>query len=242
VKAIILGAGQGRRLLPLTADIPKALLDVGGKTLIRRQIDALASAGIEEFVVITGFGAEKMEQAIEAIARERLVTIRTLYNPFFQVADNLASCWMARDEMNGDFIQINGDNVFRADLVESLLMNSNGIATVAINRKSKYDADDMKVMLDGERLTEIGKNLPVETVDAEAIGFYVFRDGGGEKYRAVLEKLMRDPHGLRLWFPSAVGALAKEIGVGVCDVGHHQWCEVDFPADLQHARHMIAGW
>ena len=89
MKAIILGAGQGRRLLPLTADIPKALLDVGGKTLIRRQIDALASAGIEDFVVITGYGAEKMEQAVEAIARERLVAIRTLYNPFFQVADNL---------------------------------------------------------------------------------------------------------------------------------------------------------
>jgi choline kinase len=242
VKAIILGAGQGRRLLPLTADIPKALLDVGGKTLLRRQIDALASAGIEEFVVITGFGAEKMEEAVHSIARERLVTIRTLYNPFFQVADNLASCWMARDEMNGDFIQINGDNVFRTDLVEGLLSNSNGTATVAINRKGKYDADDMKVMLDGDRLTEIGKNLPAETVDAEAIGFYVFRNSGAEKYRAVLEKLMRDPLGLRLWFPSAVGLLAKEISVGVCDVGHHQWCEVDFPADLQHARHMIAGW
>lgn len=242
MKAIILGAGQGRRLLPLTADIPKALLDVGGKTLIRRQIDALAGAGIEEFVVITGYGAQKMEQAVEAIGRERLVGIRTLYNPFFQVADNLASCWMARDEMNGDFIQINGDNVFRSDLVESLLQNANGTVTVAINRKSKYDADDMKVMLDGERLTEIGKTLPVETVDAEAIGFYVFRGEGVQQYRTALEGLMREPQGLRQWFPSAVGVIAKEIDVGVCDVGHHQWCEVDFPADLQQARHMIAGW
>jgi choline kinase len=242
VKAIILGAGQGRRLLPLTQDIPKALLDVGGKTLIRRQIDALATAGIEEFVVITGYGAEKMEQAVEAIARERLVAIRTLYNPFFQVADNLASCWMAREEMRDDFIQVNGDNVFRSDLVETLLNNANGTVTVAINRKSKYDADDMKVMLDGERLTEIGKTLPVETVDAEAIGLYVFRGAGAEKYGGVLEQLMRDPQGLRQWFPSAVGVLAKDLDVGVCDLGHHQWCEVDFPADLQQARHMIAGW
>lgn len=242
VKAIILGAGQGKRLLPLTADIPKALLDVGGKTLIRRQIDALASAGIEDFVVITGYGSEKMEQAIEAIARERLVTIRTVYNPFFQVADNLASCWMARAEMESDFIQVNGDNIFRSELVDSLLKNSDDTVTVAINRKGKYDADDMKVMLDGERLTEIGKTLPVETVDAEAIGIYVFRGEGASKYRATLELLMREPSGLRQWFPSAVGMLAKDIAVSVCDVGHHQWCEVDFPADLQQARHMIAGW
>lgn len=242
MKAIILGAGQGRRLLPLTADIPKALLDVRGKTLIRRQIDALSTAGIDDFVVVTGFAADKMEQALEAIARERLVAIRTLYNPFFQVADNLASCWMARDEMGCDFIQVNGDNVFRGELIDGLLKNANGTATVAINRKTKYDADDMKVMLDGDRLTEIGKTLPVETVDAEAIGIYVFRKEGGERYRSAIEQLMRDPHGLRQWFPSAVGVLAKDIDVAVCDVGHHQWCEVDFPADLQHARHMIAGW
>jgi choline kinase len=242
VKAIILGAGQGKRLLPLTADIPKALLDVGGKTLIRRQIDALSSVGITEFVVVTGYGADKMDEALEAIARDRLVEIRSVYNPFFQVADNLASCWMVREEMHGEFVQINGDNIFRADLAEALLKNANGMVTVAINRKSKYDADDMKVMLDGERLTEIGKTLPVETVDAEAIGLYVLRGEGAEKYRAVLEQSMKEPLGLRQWFPAAVGMLAKSIDVAVCDVGHHQWCEVDFPADLQQARHMVAGW
>ena len=48
--------------------------------------------------------------------------------------------------------------------------------TVAINHKDQYDADDMKVMLDvSDRMTEIGKKLPVEAVDAEAIGFYVFK-------------------------------------------------------------------
>jgi L-glutamine-phosphate cytidylyltransferase len=242
VKAIILGAGQGKRLLPLTMDVPKALLDVGGKTLIRRQIDALSAAGINEFVVVTGYGAEKMEEALELIAGDRLIEIRCVYNPFFQVADNLASCWMVREEMDGEFIQINGDNIFRSELAEGLLKSAVGTVTVAINRKSRYDADDMKVMLDGERLTEIGKTLPVETVDAEAVGLYVFRGEGAEKYRTVLEQAMREPQGLRQWFPAAVGVLAKTIDVSVCDVGHHQWCEVDFPADLQQARHMVAGW
>ena len=49
------------------------------------------------------------------------VTAACDYNPFYAVADNLASCWLARGEMNGDFIQVNGDNVFRSDLVERLL-------------------------------------------------------------------------------------------------------------------------
>jgi choline kinase len=112
VKVVILGAGQGKRLLPLTAEVPKALLDIGGRSLIRRQIDAFAACGLREFVVITGYGVGAMEAALGHIASEDGLDIRTVFNPFFAVADNLASCWMARSEMEGPFIQVNGDNVF----------------------------------------------------------------------------------------------------------------------------------
>ncbi len=64
VRVIILAAGQGKRLLPLTADVPKALLDIGGKTLIERQVEAFASNGLKDFVVITGYAADKMEAAL----------------------------------------------------------------------------------------------------------------------------------------------------------------------------------
>lgn len=242
MKVVILGAGQGKRLLPLTAEVPKALLDIGGRTLIARQIDALSGSGLEEFVVISGYGTGAMEAALEAIAREKGISVRVVYNPFYAVADNLASCWMARHEMTGDFIQVNGDNLFREDLVSLLLDGSEASVTVAINRKPEYDADDMKVMLDGDRLTEIGKTLPVEAVDAEAIGLYVFRGEGVRLYREVLERDMREPQALKQWFPSAVGQLAKLTAVKVCDVGKIEWCEVDFPTDLQSARHMVQGW
>ncbi len=242
MKVVILGAGQGKRLLPLTEHVPKALLDIGGRSLVGRQIDAFAACGIREFVVITGYGTDVMEDRLAAIAQEGGLDIRTVYNPFFAVADNLASCWMAREEMTGEFIQVNGDNVFQAGLVRSLLEQSSGEITVAINRKDNYDGDDMKVMLDGERMTEIGKTLPVEAVDAEAIGFYVFKRGGAERYKTMLEHAMREPSGLKQWFPSAVGQLAKVADVGVADVSGHTWCEVDFPVDLQHARQMVAAW
>jgi choline kinase len=242
VKVIILGAGQGKRLLPLTAEVPKALLDIGGKSLIARQIDAFAACGIDEFVIVTGYAAYRMEEALAAIAHEKNVTIRTIYNPFFGVADNLASCWMARGEMTGDFVQVNGDNLFRADLVKFLLDTPPAPVTVAINHKPTYDADDMKVMSDGGRLTEIGKTLPVEAVDAEAIGLYVFRGPGSRAYVEVLDQSMRDPSGLRQWFPSAIGKLAKRIDVRTAAVDGIVWCEIDFPTDLTQARHLVAAW
>lgn len=242
MKVVILGAGQGKRLLPLTADVPKALLDIGGRSLIGRQIDAFAACGIKEFVVITGYGADVMTDALGKIGAEDGLNIRTVYNPFFSVADNLASCWMARHEMDGPFIQVNGDNVFQAPLVQSLLDAPEVPVSVAINYKESYDADDMKVMMDGPRLTEVGKMLPVEAVDAEAIGFYMFRGAGSVAYRDALDKAMHEPQGLKQWFPSAVGQLAKTTEIGVVDVSEHVWCEVDFPVDLQHARQLVSTW
>jgi L-glutamine-phosphate cytidylyltransferase len=242
VKIVILGAGQGKRLLPLTADVPKALLDVHGRSLIARQIDAFVACGLKQFVVVTGFAAHLMDEALHGVAAQHAVDIRTVYNPFYTVADNLASCWMARAEMEGDFVQVNGDNLFRADLVRTVLKASQADATVAINRKAHFDADDMKVMLDGGRLTEIGKTLPLEAVDAEAIGLYVFRGKGPALYREVLERAVREPSGLKQWFPAAVGQLAKLTDVHVADVNGHEWSEVDFPVDLQAARAMAAAW
>ncbi|WP_170984377.1 sugar phosphate nucleotidyltransferase [Rhodoligotrophos defluvii] len=242
MKVLILGAGQGSRLLPLTEDIPKALLDIGGKRLIARQIEAFVSCGVREFVVITGYAVAKMEQALNEIAASLSVSIRTVYNPFYSVADNLASCWMARAEMDGDFIQVNGDNVFAADMVERLLSAPAHPVTVAVNHKSAYDADDMKVVLDGGRLVDVGKTLPNEHVHAEAIGFYIFRGNGGALYRQVLERLMREPASLKQWFPFAIGMLAKQVEVRTVPVSDVQWCEVDFPADLEHARRLVASW
>lgn len=242
MKVIILGAGQGKRLLPLTADAPKALLDIGGRSLVRRQIDAFAACGLKEFVIITGYNSRLMETQIDEIARQTGLDLKVVYNPFYAVADNLASCWMARGEMDGEFIQVNGDNVFQADLAQCILDGSTHDITVAINFKDSYDADDMKVMLDAGRLTEVGKMLPVEAVDAEAIGFYTFKGKGIAAYRDILDSNMRDASGLKKWFPSAVDMLASQVNIGVVDVGQRQWAEVDFPIDLQAARQMVASW
>lgn len=242
MKVVILGAGQGKRLLPLTTDIPKALLDIGGKSLIERQIDAFAACGVKDYLVVTGYAAGQMESALASIAQSRGVSVKTIFNPFYAVADNLASCWMARTEMTGSFVQLNGDTLFRADLAARMLAAPSAPVTVAINHKERYDADDMKVMSDAGRLTEIGKTLPPETVDAEAIGIYYFRDTGPEAYVEVLEASMREPQGLKQWFPSAVGRLAKHVEVRTLAVDGLEWCEVDFPVDLQQARHLVAHW
>jgi L-glutamine-phosphate cytidylyltransferase len=242
VRVIILAAGQGKRLLPLTAEVPKALLDIGGKTLIARQVEAFAACGIKDFVVVTGYASRRMEDALTTLSAHHSVSITTMFNPFYAVADNLASCWLARGFMDRDFIQVNGDNVFRKELVERLLAAPQNPISVAINTKDSFDADDMKVMMDGERLTEIGKTLPVDTVQAEANGFYIFNGAGVNAYVNELELAMRDPQALRRWFPSVVGSLAKKMSISTVSITGCKWAEVDFPQDLQQARDLVKTW
>ena len=107
MKAIILSAGQGSRLGHLTADRPKCLIDFGGRSLLDRQLDTLAANGIGEAVVVTGFRDDQVEAALAR--RVGGPKVRTIYNPFFKVADNLGSLFIAKRELAGDCLVWNGD-------------------------------------------------------------------------------------------------------------------------------------
>ncbi|MEL7453794.1 MAG: sugar phosphate nucleotidyltransferase, partial [Pseudomonadota bacterium] len=91
MRAIILAAGRGSRLLPLTENLPKCLLPVRDTTVLSLQLDTLEQAGVNEAIVITGFMAGTVEA--ELADRTGPMRVQTLFNPFYQVADNLASCW-----------------------------------------------------------------------------------------------------------------------------------------------------
>src|SRR5262245_29687369 len=122
MKAVILSAGQGSRLLPLTAERPKCLLLLGPKSLIEWQIDVLSRCGVDDIVVVVGFRAVLVETLLGKLERPGL-RLRTLFNPFYNVADNLGSCWLARHEMAGDFLLLNGDTLFETAVLQRLLQS-----------------------------------------------------------------------------------------------------------------------
>ena len=243
MKALIIGAGQGKRLLPLTEVKPKALLEIGGKSLLEWQVESLVACGVTEIVVLAGFNVAAVERTLEGFARRwPEARFRTVYNPFYGVADNLATCWMARHEMAGDFLLLNSDTLFSRPVLETLLDSAPAPVSLAVDHKAKYDDDDMKVELQGTRLTDIGKKLPAERVQGESIGMLYFRGAGPRHFAASLEEAMRDPAALRQWYLSVIAALASEVEIRAVTISGHDWCEVDYPVDLQNARRMVDSW
>lgn len=240
MKALILSAGQGKRLLPLTAHRPKSSLLAGGRSLLEWQLQELRKTAIDEVVVITGFNASVLENIIAKVDQP---ATRTLYNPFFSNCDNLGTCWIAREEMHEPFLLINGDTLFEAAIVDQLLSQSQHFPiTLATDRKAIYDDDDMKVVVDKNQLHRVGKQLGEAPVNGESIGMMVFRQDGPLLFRNKLDRLMRDGSGLGRWYLSAIDELARDNHVGSCCIESLQWCEVDDASDLEHAATVVGRW
>lgn len=232
MKAILLSAGRGSRLLPLTESQPKCLLPVQGTTLLGYQLDTLQAAGIRDVTVVTGFMPNLVEA--ELAGRTGPLTARPFFNPFFQVADNLASCWMVREQMDSDFLLINGDTLFELSLLKAVIGNKACPIQVTIDQKDSYDSDDMKVTLDGTKLKAIGKTLPLDVTHAESIGMLRFMGEGVGLFRGKLEQMMRTQEGVSAWFLKAIDALASTTGaVDTVLIKGHRWAEVDTVADFE---------
>lgn len=237
-KAVILSAGKGSRLLPLTADRPKCLIELSGRSLLEWQLDALERAGIEEVVVVTGF----REDLVDSVARRRR-GVRTLFNPFYHVADNLGSVWMARAELDRDTLLLNGDTLVSPALLATVLEARTGPIAVTIDEKPSYDADDMKVLRDGDRLIRIGKALEPGQYNAESIGLLAFRREGPGLFADQVDRMMRQPDGTRRWYLRAVDALARSgAEVSTVSIRGEEWQEVDFPEDVEAAMALTARW
>lgn len=240
VKAIILSAGQGKRLSPLTDTRPKCLVELSGRSVLEWQIRHLHRAGVTEVVVVTGFAADLVEAELAKLRLPGL-TLRTLFNPFYSVSDNLASVWMARAEMQGSFLLLNGDTLFEPAIAERLLSAPPAPITVTIDRKAGYDADDMKVRTDGDALREIGKTIT--EYDAESIGFLRFEPEGGALFTDIVERALRTPEGLRRWYLSAIDQIARaHDAVAVRSIEGLDWAEMDFPEDLPKNRELAQAW
>src|SRR5690348_4526394 len=186
MKAIILSAGQGSRLGHMVDDRPKCLIDFNGRSLLDRQLDTLDANGVTEAVVVTGFHDELVNEAIGR--RSGGPNVRTIYNPFYKVADNTGSLFMAREGLSGDCLVWDGDTLVSRALVERVLANPQQGICVTIDRKDSYDDDDMKVVEEAGRLKAIGKRLPLEKVNAESIGLLAFRGGGAERFREAIDR------------------------------------------------------
>jgi choline kinase len=240
LKAIILSAGQGRRLMPLTSNMPKCCLPLHGISILEWQLSQISQCDVDEVVVVTGFASDRVDEIVNQF---KGINVRTLHNPMFAHTDNLGTCWEARFEMAGPFVLMNGDTLFESAVLQRLLATDTGLPiTLASDTKTHYDLDDMKIIADGERLLKVSKQLDISLVDGESIGLMVFNQLGANAFTTKLEEMMDKSDALKLWYLSAIDQLASQGIVGICRINGLSWCEVDDAADFKAAAEVVMSW
>jgi choline kinase len=240
VRAIILSAGQGRRLFPVTRDLPKCLVPADGeRSVLEVQLRELAAQGVGEAVVMGGYGIDKVERFAASHAIPKLA-VRVRYNPFFDQADNLITAWLASREFEGECILLNGDTLFEAEVLRRLLASPPSPVTIVVNVKPSYDDDDMKVRVEGGLVRAIGKDLDAEEASGEAIGMTLLRGVGAAALRDAFEQLVRRFGQQRAYYTTAIGELARRGLVRPCTMEGLWWGEVDSLEDLEAVRKAYA--
>ncbi len=240
MRIIILAAGKGERLMPLTRNTPKPLLDMGnGATLLEEQIASIHEAGcIDEIVLVLGYLAEQIEAKIK-LHQTNGIKIRTIYNPFYEISNNLMSLWFAQHEMTGDFLVTNGDNLFAPEVFRGLITETGDGIALAVGRKDHFGYDDMKVSLQDGLVARVSKQIEPDAIDAESPGLALVR---GTRscgiFRNQLEALARRKEYMnRFWLEVFNGLYSHGVPVRPWFFdGNTLWQEVDFHADVDKVR------
>jgi len=243
MRIIVLAAGKGERLMPLTRNTPKPLLNITDeKTLLELQLESMKKSGvIDEVILVVGYLANQIEAKI-GLYRRLGMNIETVYNPFYDVSNNLISLWFAKYYMDKDFMITNGDNIFHHDVFRRIVENSKDGIFLTVNKKERYDEDDMKVMIRDGNVIKVSKTIDTKDADAESVGLALIR---GKKYRDIfvetLEGLVRDKSYInKFWLETFNKLSEKCVPVKPFEIdGGREWREIDFHFDLEDIRKMI---
>lgn len=235
--AVILVAGVGSRLRPLTDDRPKALVDVGGETILARACRLLVAAGTKKFVFATGYREDAVKHATRGLPGE-LVFCR---NADYASTQNSVSLGLCANALEGEsFVKLDGDVVFEPRVLEPLLRPHEAELVVLVDSRRERDAEAMKVRCAGKRIVELGKAIPLAAAHAETVGIeWLSAVAGRRVLDAIAEHRSRGETGL--YYEDVYSELVArgELSAAASDVGELRWTEVDTYDDLEQARALV---
>ena len=223
MEALILAAGGGSRL---GAQVPKCLVEIGGRPLVTHQLDTLEQLGTDEITLVVGHEQDQVRQVVQD--RARLVV-----NPQYAETNSLYSFWLARHGVADDMLLLNGDVLFPDELVQRLLTGPD--SALAYDSSSGEDAEHMKVQMCRGRLQRMSKTLPPDDAGGENVGVMRLAAQDAEAAFAAAGWLIQEGCSGD-WVGAAISDVARTHPISCRDVADLPWVEIDFPEDLEHAR------
>ena len=245
---VILAAGMAKRLRPLTDTKPKCLLKVGERTLLERTVDAMVAAGINEFVVVTGYRGEMIRDFLESLAvEENLDNLDNLEKPIFHFLhnadyehnNNIYSLWMAGKIVRGkEFLLMDSDILCDPAAVQRIANEKE--AALAVNRH-ELGEEEMKVVVDEQmRITEISKTCRPEDAMGESVGIEKMTTAYSEALFRELDQMILQEGLIDIFYERAFERLIPQGHTfRVIDTTNYFSYELDTPEDFHRAQELM---
>jgi choline kinase len=237
---MVLAAGAGRRLGPLTEDLPKTLLQIDGeRSILDLAIANLKEAGIDEVAVVTGFAAARVEERRAELEGRYGVKLELVFNDKAEIWNNAYSLWCARELFTEGVLLVNGDTVHPASVEQRLIEARGKDIVIAIDDDlARLNEESMKVQLSEEGfMRRITKQLPMDVAGGEYIGLTLIEPAAaGPLAEALQATWERDP---QLYYEDGFQEFVDRGGtVATAPIGAVDWVEVDDDDDLGRAREL----
>lgn len=244
---VILAAGMGTRLRPLTDEIPKALLEINNITLLERMIKNCIDTDIKKFIVICGYYKEKVIDLCPELAKKYDIEITTLVNEEYDVTNTSVSTYIASENIDDDFILVNGDNVVDPQIIKNLAKCPN--TGMIIDNYKTLNEESFKLIIDNKTLNDdetiasgeikaIGKGLDIPSSSGEFIGVSKVVKEDISKFNEILSRLIKeDPQN---YYDFAYEDLSKISSIDFVLTNGLKWTEIDDHTDWDNAQKLVA--
>ena len=231
MKAILLAAGVGKRLWPVTQHHPKCLIELGGRTLLLRYLEALAGVGIKQAVVVVGYKQDMIRAAVGTGGCG--VEVRYLVNEQYQ-RGSMTSLWLARAELDDDVLIMDADVLFHRQLLRRLIESSWPTALL-LDETVTQRTEECMAIVRGGRVVALTKQMPSRyDLAGEGVGFLkVQRADTGHMIDSL--KTCVDRGELDMEYEDALHEFFTRAKVGFEKIGGLPWIEIDFPEDVTRA-------
>lgn len=233
--AVILSAGMGTRLMPLTKDVPKPLLEIEDTSLLERMMANCISSGVKEFIIVLGYKKERVLEKIDYLQGKYQVKISTVENKKYSQTNTSCSVSLATKNIDDDVIIINGDNVVDKHIISGLLKISK--TALVVDNYKKLNEESFKLRIEDNIIMEIGKGINIDTSSGEFIGISKVSKKDLPLFNSILDDLIAED--VQNYYDLAYKSLSKKVSVGYFYTNGLKWTEIDDKNDWEYAHTLI---
>ncbi len=247
---VILSAGMGTRLMPLTKDIPKPLLEINGMTLLERMIGNCIDAGVRDFILVVGYNKEKVYEIAPKLEGKLDISIKIIENTEYDVTNTSVSTYLAssyiKKESLDDFILINGDNVVDPQIIKRIAETEN--TSMIVDNFKDLNEESFKLILEdvttnedntiaNGKIKEIGKFIDIPQSTGEFIGVSKVIKEDIARFNEILIGLIDEDR--QNYYDFAYKPLSNDTTIDYVLTNGLKWTEIDDHNDWQTANKLV---